>query len=52
MHSLRDFFAGRHFGATFTGLIALLTFEGGIHDTHLLAVPLIAVGAYYLLFPE
>jgi hypothetical protein len=50
MRPLSGLFESKHFGALFTGAIALGTFEGGIHDWRLLAVPVISVVCFYVFF--
>jgi hypothetical protein len=50
MRQLIDLFDSKHFGALFTGTVALGTFEGGIHDWRLLAVPVMCVVCFYASF--
>jgi hypothetical protein len=52
MRTLSNVFESKHFGAVFTGIVALIAFEGGVHDGRLLAIPLMAVAGYYVFFDK
>ena len=41
-------FESKHFGALFTGAIALGTVEGGIHDWRLLAIPVLVTARAFI----
>ena len=50
MRSLIDVFDSKSFGATFVFFVALVAVEGGIYNFQLLAIPLLALAAYWWAF--